>query len=1133
MADNTNNPASIFNNNYNNSNNNSNESVNQSASTNNELESYLKSLDESIKLLAKEIGTYSQDTARDRLYDQRRNFRNKFNSNKSRLNQSKYITNGSPLDNFLDSFEAQLLDSFGLSDFKKKVQEGLDVFAGDIGVSLKEVPSKLGQELGKHVFESVKDTGFGKKFSESINKFQNKIFDGISNAYKSGVDNYNSNNESSNDPLNNIGDSLKDTASDAIKDKAFDTIKDKASDVIKDKASDVIKDKSFDVIKDKVSDFAGIDSLKGTISNTKIPSIVSKFASSSNGAASAMSGISKVAGVATKSLGIVSVGLIAFQLTLDVISPLLEGSAKVLAAANDSMDRVNKSREEQLKNGQERLEADVRTLVEEPFNILKDAAQELYNAWDSNIRIINATQGYTKDDLQSLIGSYAQRLRDEGLSSVVSSADITENLSKVLDAGLSGTIAEEFAYLATKLNSAIPTQDFFSYADTYASLVANAIKNGASQAEAISYANAQMELFASSVLYASRQLTGGFTTGLQNAESLFEDAVQIAQASRTGNPSEIAGVLTAVSAATGAIAPDLASSMVDAVVSAAIGGNSSEIVALRSLAGVNASNTEFLQQLAENPQKIFSTLFENLADMQSMSDGAYMEVAEGLSSIFGLSMDAFARIDFNYLADAISNMNVSDAALAENMNLLASGETTTTAEQLRMQQINEYMIEEGLSYVLDNAAARAIQQHMWDEQIANELQETTYAVALTGAALEFLEGIRRTIDNLLNLILPFTWGKGIYNVIATAAESSAIENDIKQVLELGKVGSGNTTSLYQLTTRGTNLNLTEDLVTLLGGTSALESSRDFWNSGIWGVLRGNYITRDHMDASDAIADAAAKNNLASASRNYSIDSLYSWGTVGKSTAAFIASGSSLNTEVSSPISSGVSGMISSTDTAKSNMQDKLDKMLSEEYINSFVEAQKSYEDWATSAKNFGITDLNAALSEVGYSEESVRARFQSAEVIAASQYQWERQQKEDAYWENMQEYSIQIVDLVTLQNEVLEDIYTTHQAFYEAWVDYFVKHTAYNEAFVSSSEVSAIQQSEKNESQTAVYALAEALNRNSVDLLMDPTLQTNALLGQILMVVNSIMQQNNKMIQNNTSLPDTYNALVMGLTGKG
>ena len=89
-----------------------------------------------------------------------------------------------------------------------------------------------------------------------------------------------------------------------------------------------------------------------------------------------------------------------------------------------------------------------------------------------------------------------------------------------------------------------------------------------------------------------------------------------------------------------------------------------------------------------------------------------MEVAESLSSIFGISMDAFARVDFNYLADAIASMNVNDAALLENMDLLASGETTTSAEEMRMRQINQYMIDEGLSYVLDNEVARSIQEHM-------------------------------------------------------------------------------------------------------------------------------------------------------------------------------------------------------------------------------------------------------------------------------------------------------------------------------------------------------------------------------------------------------------------------------------
>ncbi|MCU6720651.1 hypothetical protein OCV67_12045 [Porcipelethomonas ammoniilytica] len=46
--------------------------------------------------------------------------------------------------------------------------------------------------------------------------------------------------------------------------------------------------------------------------------------------------------------------------------------------------------------------------------------------------------------------------------------------------------------------------------------------------------------------------------------------------------------------------------MTDAIYKAATGGNSSKIVVLRSLAGINASNTEFLKQLANDPQKVFA-----------------------------------------------------------------------------------------------------------------------------------------------------------------------------------------------------------------------------------------------------------------------------------------------------------------------------------------------------------------------------------------------------------------------------------------------------------------------------------------------------------------------------------------------
>jgi len=224
---------------------------------------------------------------------------------------------------------------------------------------------------------------------------------------------------------------------------------------------------------------------------------------------------------------------------------------------------------------------------------------------------------------------------------------------------------------------------------------------------------------------------------LKNAQSLFEQSVRISQASRTGNIGQISGVMTAVAGIVGAIAPDLATSITDAVYQAAVGGNEPSTVALRSLAGINASNTEFLRQLAQNPRRVFSQLFTNLASMQGMAPGAYMEVADQVSQVFGLSRDAFARIDFNYLAKAISEMKVSDDALNANLELLSSGQTTLTREQLRNQQINKYMLEEGLSLVLDSDVGRAVQQHMWDEQLARELMDAEYAVSLKGAALQF------------------------------------------------------------------------------------------------------------------------------------------------------------------------------------------------------------------------------------------------------------------------------------------------------------------------------------------------------------------------------------------------------------
>ena len=59
-------------------------------------------------------------------------------------------------------------------------------------------------------------------------------------------------------------------------------------------------------------------------------------------------------------------------------------------------------------------------------------------------------------------------------------------------------------------------------------------------------------------------------------------------------------------------------------------------------------------------------------------------------------------------------------------------------------------------------------------------------------------------------------------------------------------------------------------------------------------------------------------------------------------------------------------------------------------------------------------------------------------------------------------------------------------------------------------------------------ALAEALTANVVNL-KDPTVQTNAILAQILIVVQAIMNQNNN-VAGATTLADSLQALATGLT---
>lgn len=1139
---------SIFDNDAtNNSNNQNNNSGASASNTSPELEQ-LRHIAQVLEDMLKESRSTSQQSVKDRMQS-RDDFRNKQNKESSYKNSSSKSgknsssTSGKFFDEMEDAFWKQMKDGLVGSDFDDRIKAIMDQFADDIGVSVQDIPKSLGQELGKMATDALKNNNFIKGQMDKVQSQMSQAAEAFKSAYseKTGSD-WSKFDESmkrsqearaSRTQSGTTFESSSKTSgfSEELKNQA----KDAAADKMKDKAADTVGDMMKNA-GSKADDIAG---MAGKASSTAANAAgASKVLSGlGQGVKAALGPLSKlgpqvaIAGAALFAIDAASEAVV--KVLKWTFAPALENAAEFGKSLGAAFDKANDESERNLELANKRFEEDVESIIREPFEILKESAQEVYEAWDKNVRLINGTQGYTKSDLQDLLASFSQRLRDEGLSSVVSSVDVTESLAKVLESGLSGKAAEEFAYQATVLGAAIPNQDFYNYASSYASIVANATQAGMDQASALEYANEQLQAFASNVLYSSRVLSNGVTTGLQDAQKLFEQATQIAQAAGTNNSAQISGVLTAISSYVGGVAPDLASSLTDAVYKAATGGNSSELVALRSLAGINASNTEFLQQLAKNPQAVFSELFKNLGDMQKMSEDNYMEVAEGLSSIFGVSMDAFARIDFNKLADAISNMNTSTASLEENLKLLASGETTTNQEQLRMQQINKYLIDEGLSYVMDNEVARAIQQHMWDEQIARELMDAEYAVNLKGDALKFLEGIRHTIDNIMTILNPFKLIGKLVDVVSTADDAKELTADIKGVLEAGKVGEGNQAELANLITRNRDLNLTPDIITLLGGTSKYNSPDAFLDvvgaltsisSGLGSLADPDVFYGIKQSAFDAIKTGMNQSKVESPS------SVYSWGaSVGKSIATYLSSSVPSGQAVGASMGNVAQN---STDAAKARNKANIDRMLDEDYMQRYIE-DGTYQEWKATAKNFGIADFEKALKDAGYTEEAVKARFQSGEANEAARKQAERYQREELFWDNteaylveLNEHAVEMIDLQTYANEMLDTIYAKETEFYDAWVDYFVKHTAYSAAY-DHTDVSRVQREEVGKSSDAVYALAEALTKNSVDLL-DPTIQTNALLSQILLVVNAIMQQNNK-AGSGTSLPDALEALATGL----
>ena len=1024
--------------------------------------------------------------------------------------------------------EEGILDglSEGLLGFnwRDALSKGLNNFAKNLGVNLEDLPGELSKQLTKQGLDAFKQTNAGKAMMSKISTWKGKLFQELGPEF---IKMFQSSGGSSSGAFNFFSAFFKGAGSAGAGAGASG------------------------------ASASGAGAMAGSTAGAMTTAGAGGTVASGAGAGGAMAGVGAGAGSGIAAAGpyaiIILLIIKKIEELIEAATPGIEGAKKLFEAAKASFNRYSDERKKYLKLAADRIAADTKVLITEPFNILKDSAEQVEKAWDSALTVISATQGYTKAQTQDLMAYMAQRLRDEDLSSVVNAASIIEKLPDVLKEGLSGRVAEEFTYIASKLNAAIPTQDFFQYASSYSSIVANLVKNGKSQEDAIEYANKQLEQFASNVLYANRSIAGGTSTGLKNAQSLFEQSVRISQASRTYDISTISGVLTSVAGIVGAIAPDLATSITDAVYNAAVGGNETSLVALRSLAGINASNTQFLRALVENPQKLFEQLFRNLANMQNMSADAYMEVADQVSQVFGLSRDAFARVDFSYIADAIHAVDTSNTALAQNMAMLQSGQTTLTKDQLRNQQINQYMLEEGLALVLDSEVGRAIQQHMWDEQLARQIIEAEYGVNIVGSALQFIEGIKLAIDNIITVLSPFGMLKKIVNGMNTVVEAVAQQTDLQTSLLATAVGGSKVDTSKLVSTylsRNVDLNLTQPYVQLVGENSIYQQVND-WNR-LFNML-SNPSGQSTLVLSWLNSWFSTK-GVSDVSRS-ALQSQYAFGTVSKSQATQQMQG--LFSNYVAPVSYQVEA---AADTIQ-NAASATDAM--RKYINSLTSetaSSQAFEDWIAGVESKGVANWEAALTELGYTEQQLRDLYEHYQAQAVSQQQAERSKSESAFWTAGKSFwtdtwsvwsdkwndwstatstalnttipnSINDVksEVVSSLSDVSSILNTWDREYWIPWKESWTAQYAdnlYAEKF-GGVDYQALLKGEKDSTSTAIDRLATALVTGVTDL-SDPAVQTNTILAQILLLLTQLTQQNAMPSGGQPSLGTTLMELALG-----
>ena len=448
----------------------------------------------------------------------------------------------------------------------------------------------------------------------------------------------------------------------------------------------------------------------------------------------------------------------------------------VFAAIGDHLDYLvnqgKKSRDEILRAGFDKIEKDVKAMATYSIEIYESASQNIYSAWDKNLSSINATQGYTKQALNTLQDAVAQRLVSEGYGNTIDASKYLDQLSSTLNAHLGGELAEAFAAQNLILQKAVPEVDLSSMAAQFAAIYTNANAEGGNGEEEMIEAMNQV----AGAAKALEQVTGGNNQFLTQTGSILTKATELVNRA-DGNASQISGLATQMMAAEApltALAPQL-SGFTTELVDILTNNNDATAVSLRAIMNdidskIGVSSTAFMESFMNDTQGTLSTAFQAIQQFidNNQNEASRQEFLQAMESVFGISGSKLAQVNFGDVAKQIAQANTATnmSALTKAENLVKEGETTTLEEQLVANTANQLLATNAISSTIDNKLMRKLEANELElEKTVYELQ-ATQSVNLAEESLGFFTNI---FDVIRSIIDPF----GLFDMVNTSIDSWA------------------------------------------------------------------------------------------------------------------------------------------------------------------------------------------------------------------------------------------------------------------------------------------------------------------------------------------------------------------------